>query len=327
MKLFMNPELVDVFLALIIDFSIGDPKRLYHPVMAIGSFIHWFEKTVNKEEYSRRLRWFFGLLLWILTVTTTYLLCWSLLKLAYGVHPVIYHALNITTIWMGIAAKSLKRASFKVMEELEKKNIQGARINLSYIVGRDTQELSFGSIIRASVETVAENASDGVIAPLCYALIGGAPLLWAYKAVNTLDSMVGYRNERYKDFGNVSARMDDLFNLIPARITAIFMILSSGCLGLTMKDSFKVWIKDHGHHKSPNSGHPEAAAAGALGIRLGGDASYFGEVFHKPTIGVEKRAPDTDDIKRVNKMMYSATILFLILSSLLIVMIREGGER
>ena len=229
-------------------------------------------------------------------------------------------------VWMGIAAKSLKRASLKVMEDLEKKDIQGARINLSYIVGRDTQELSFSSIIKASVETVAENASDGVIAPLFYALVGGAPLLWAYKAVNTLDSMVGYRNERYKDFGHVSARMDDLFNLIPARLTAIFMIISSGCLGLSMKDSFRVWMKDHGHHKSPNSGHPEAAVAGALGIRLGGDASYFGEIFHKPTIGVEKRAPETADIKRVNKMMYSATILFLILSSLLIIMIREGGN-
>ena len=327
MKFFMNPELSDLFIALIIDFSIGDPKRLYHPVMAIGSLVQWFEKTFNKEDHSRLLKWLFGLLLWILTVTTTYLLCWILLKAAYGIHPAIYHVLNIAMVWMGIAAKSLKQASMKVMEDLEKMDILEARINLSYIVGRDTQELSYGAIIKASVETVAENASDGVIAPLFYALVGGAPLLWAYKAVNTLDSMVGYRNERYKDFGLVSARMDDLFNLIPARLTAVFMILSSGLMGLSMKDSFWVWMKDHGHHKSPNSGHPEAAVAGALGIRLGGDASYFGEVSHKATIGVETRAPETDDIKRVNKMMYSATILFLILSSLLIVMIREGGGR
>lgn len=325
MKSFMNPELMDVLLALILDFSLGDPKWLYHPVMAIGAFIQWFENTLYKVKSSRVYKWVLGLALWILTVSMTYFLCWILLRSAYRIHPAVYHILSISLIWMGVAANSLKSESMKVKTALENRDITEARRYLSYIVGRDTENLSFESIIKASVETVAENSSDGVIAPLFYALLGGAPLLWAYKAVNTLDSMVGYRNERYEDYGHVSARMDDLFNYLPARITAVLLIFSSGCLGLSVKDSFRVWIRDHGQHKSPNSGHPESAVAGALGISLGGNASYFGKLVHKPVMGRDKRAAEIQDIIRVNNMMYLSTVLFYVVSGCLILILRGGG--
>lgn len=325
MRSFMNPELTDIFLAMLLDFSLGDPRHLYHPVMALGAFIQWFERTFYKAAGSQQRKRLLGLILWIVTVTGSYLLCWLLLKAVSEVHAVVYHVVNIGLIWMGVAAKSLKRESMKVKKALDRNDIEEARVFLSYIVGRDTKNLSHPAIIRASVETVAENTSDGVIAPLFYVLVGGAPLMWAYKAVNTLDSMVGYRNERYEDYGFASARLDDLFNYIPARLTAVLLMLSSGCVGLSVKGSYEVWRSDHGHHKSPNSGHPEAAVAGALGISLGGDASYFGKTVHKPVIGREIRPAAIEDIQRVNSMMYISTVLFLFISSCLMIIFRKGG--
>jgi len=325
MKYLMNPDLTHIFLALIMDFLFGDPERLYHPVRGIGLFITEAEKLISAKKRSRKYLRICGFLLWVVTVSGSFLMVSGILWLAYRVHPVIFTMMNIVLIWQGIAAGSLKRESTKVMIPLIYEDIHKARKNLSYIVGRDTRVLNKVDIIKATVETVAENTSDGVIAPLFYALIGGAPLLWVYKAVNTLDSMVGYNNDKYRDLGYVSAKMDDLFNYIPARITAIFIMISSLLPGYSFRGSIHVWRRDKRNHKSPNSGHPEAAVAGALGIQLGGNAVYSGKVVLKPSIGTGKRVPEAEDIERTNKLMYSTSILFFLSCSLIIMLILRGG--
>ena len=266
MQYLLNPEAVYILLALMMDLLLGDPEWIYHPVRGIGLFISNAEKRIRERNPSPvRLR-LWGLLLWIATVSGTFLAVYGLLLMAARIHPFFVILLQILLIWLGIAARSLERESGKVILPLQRGDLPEARKRLSCIVGRDTESLEQEGIIRAAVETVAENTSDGVIAPLFYAFLGGAPLLWAYKAVNTLDSMVGYKDEWYGDLGYVSAKMDDLLNYIPARLTALFLILSSLLPGYSFRGSFHIWRRDRRNHKSPNSAHPEAAAAGALGI-------------------------------------------------------------
>lgn len=312
---FMNPELILIYIAFMMDFLLGDPQRLYHPVMAIGWFIKMFENTILGKTRTRKFLRTSGFFLWVITVSGTFLIVFLVLWLGNLIHPVLGTTLTIILLWLGIAANSLKKESSKVMVSLLREDIPKARESLSYIVGRDTLDMDSHSIIKATVETVAENTSDGVIAPLFYALLGGAPLLWAYKAVNTLDSMVGYKNNKYADFGYYSAKLDDVFNYIPARITALFMMLASLLPGYSFKGSAKVWREDCRNHKSPNAGHPEAAASGALGIELGGDSSYLGVISIKPSIGLSLKNPEAKDIKKVNTLMYLSSILFLIGSS------------
>ena len=323
--LFFATDFRHIAAALILDFTFGDPRNLYHPVMAIGYFIDRSERMLNKVAFTQAVRKAMGLILWISTLALTLLSVLGLLKIALIIHPFVYQGVNVALLWMGIASKSLKRESMSVYHAVRSNDINEARWKLSYIVGRDTQNLSFESIIQATVETVAENTSDGVIAPLFYALIGGAPLMWVYKAVNTLDSMVGYTSEKYKDFGYVSAKMDDLFNYLPARLTALLMIASSFLLGYSGKESYRTWRKDCRNHKSPNSGHPESAAAGALGIRIGGDSLYSGQLIRKPFIGRRLRAPESEDILKTNTMMQTAALLFLGISGAIIMAYMKGG--
>ncbi|MGL4372949.1 MAG: adenosylcobinamide-phosphate synthase CbiB, partial [Turicibacter sp.] len=197
----------------------------------------------------------------------------------------------------------------KVIQTLETKDIKKARHQLSYIVGRDTNSLDETSIVRAVIETVSENMSDGIIAHLLFAGIGGAPLAMAYKAVNTCDSMFGYKNEKYMDFGFVSAKLDDFFNYIPARITAYFIVLASLVLGYHTKNSFKIYKRDRYNHTSPNSAHPEAAVAGALGIRLGGPNYYFGKLVAKPSIGDEDKVIEIKDLYHTNQILLVVSVL------------------
>lgn len=326
MQYLLKTETVYILLALMMDFLQGDPGWIYHPVRGIGLFISNAEKRIRERKASPgRLR-LWGLLLWIATVPGTFLAVYGLLFIAARIHPFLLILLQILLIWLGLAARSLERESGKVMMPLQRGNLPEARKRLSCIVGRDTESLERESIIRAVVETVAENTSDGVIAPLFYAFLGGAPLLWAYKAVNTLDSMVGYKDERYGDLGYVSAKMDDLMNYIPARLTAFFLILSSLLPGYSFRESFHIWRRDRRNHKSPNSAHPEAAAAGALGIQLGGDAIYAGKMVQKPFIGDERNLPEVEDIRKVHRLMYSATILFALTCSLIHALISKGGD-
>ncbi len=322
---FLIPSILDVVAAFILDFTFGDPQNMYHPVRIIGSYISKFDGRFHNKMDSDKMQKVKGLTLWISTVVITLITVIALLKISHSIHPVLYRTVNVLLIWMAIASKSLKKESMYVFTALNNNDIYEARRKLSYIVGRDTKNLGSESIIQATVETISESTSDGVIAPLFYALIGGAPLMWVYKAVNTLDSMVGYTNERYKNLGFVSAKMDDLFNYLPARLTALLLIASSYILGYSFKNSFRTWRRDRRNHKSPNSGHPEAAAAGALGIQLGGDSIYSGQLVHKPFIGDKIKCAEFDDIKKMNRMMQTASILFMVISGIISIVYMKGG--
>ena len=202
-------------------------------------------------------------------------------------------------------------------DRLKEHDLPGARYAVSMIVGRDTKNLSEQGVTKAAVETVAENTSDGVIAPLFYLMIGGAPLGFFYKAVNTMDSMVGYKNDKYLYFGRFAAKMDDLFNYIPARLSAFFMILSAFCLGMDGKGALRIYLRDRRKHASPNSAQTEAVCAGALGVQLAGDAYYFGKLYHKETIGDPVREIEAEDIVRAGRLMDGTAVLTLIVLGLL----------
>jgi adenosylcobinamide-phosphate synthase len=254
-----------------------------------------------------------GVLLLVCVVTTTFLLSLFLVKGAYAVHPYLGFAVSVWLSYTCLAARSLHHESKLVADRLTAGDLKGARKYLSRIVGRDTDGLEEPEIWRALVETVAENTSDGIIAPLLYLMIGGPALGLAYKAVNTLDSMVGYKNERYLQFGWASARFDDLANWLPARLTGLLMVIVAPLAGLSGKNSFRVMLRDGKNHSSPNSGIPEAATAGALGIRLGGTNRYFGKPVEKPTIGDPLRALSLDSYRGAVRLMYGAMALMLVL--------------
>ena len=207
------------------------------------------------------------------------------------------------------AARGLKDESIKVYRELTEGSLLGARKAVSMIVGRDTEELTRTGVIKAAVETVAENTSDGVVAPLFYMTLGGVPLMFLYKAINTMDSMVGYKNEQYLNFGRYPAKLDDLANYIPARLSAWFMIAACIFTGNDVPAARRIYRRDKRNHKSPNAAHTEAVTAGALHIQLAGNAWYFGKLYEKPTIGDDLRHPEPEDIKRANGLMYGCSLL------------------
>ena len=223
-------------------------------------------------------------------------------------------------LYFCISSKGLKVEGLKVIKVLESGDIEGARKQLSYIVGRDTEALDEEGIIRAVIETVAENTSDGIIAPLLFGALGGAPLAMTYKAVNTCDSMFGYKNDKYIDFGLVSAKMDDLFNYIPARLTGYLVIFAAFILGLDYKNSYRIYKRDRYNHTSPNSAHPESAVAGALGIRLGGANYYFGKIVEKPTIGDKNKVIEISDLYKTNNILLVVTLLGFSVGLIIIVL-------
>jgi len=289
--------------AIILDLLLGDPRWLPHPVVLIGRFIKALEGALRKVIRNERLA---GVLLLVLTVGCTWGGAFLLLQGVYAIHPWLGTVVATLFSWTCLAARSLHRESQLAADALLRGDIPEARRYLSYIVGRDTAELDEPEIWRGVLETVAENTSDGVIAPLLFLMIGGAPLGLTYKAVNTLDSMVGYKNERYRLFGWAAARFDDLVNLVPARLTGILMVMAAPLTGLSGVGACKIMLRDGGNHASPNSGIPEAAAAGALGIRLGGANRYFGKIFEKPTIGDPIRPLDHTAYRGVLRLMYGA---------------------
>ena len=229
------------------------------------------------------------------------------------VHPALRFALETVWCWQCLAVKGLRDESANVYRKLTSSILEEARRAVSRIVGRDTEGLTVEGVTKAAVETVAENFSDGVAAPLCYMLLGGAPLALCYKAVNTMDSMVGYKNERYLYFGRAAARLDDLANYIPSRLSALLLILAAAVGGQDWKNAWKIWRRDRRNHPSPNSAQTESAMAGALGVRLGGPAFYFGELHDKPTIGDPLRPIEPADILRTNCLMEIASVLCLLL--------------
>jgi adenosylcobinamide-phosphate synthase len=308
MKEFILFHIVSLGLGIILDQIIGDPHSLPHPIRAIGNFIAFLEKKLwdgrDAKKDKRK-----GTLLWLIVVLTVMAVTFCIIFISYRINNFLgILAETVLTCYI-LAARSLCRESMAVHRNLEKGDIAAARFSLSMIVGRDTDCLLEEEIAKAAVETVAENTSDGVIAPLLYTALGGPVLGMAYKAVNTMDSMLGYHNERYENFGFFAAKADDFFNYIPSRISALFMIAGSFLLKVfskdySAKDAFKIWIRDRYNHKSPNSAQTESVCAGALGLRLGGTHLYKGVPVEKPTIGDETRKTTSADIKRANGLMF-----------------------
>ena len=296
---------------LLLDLLFGDPVWLYHPVRLIGNWISWGERKLRKVCGTHLTA--AGGVLWVLTAGMAFAIPFGLLALAGWIHPALRFLLETFWCFQILAAKCLASESRKVYDRLKARDLPGARKAVSMIVGRDTEKLTEEGVTKAAVETVAENTSDGVTAPLIYLLIGGAPLGFLYKAVNTMDSMLGYKNDRYLYFGRIPAKMDDVFNYIPARVTARLMTISAFLTGLDGKNAWKIYRRDRKKHASPNAAQTESVCAGALGVRLAGDAVYFGKLYKKEFIGDAIRSIEPEDIIRTGRLMYAAELLTLIL--------------
>lgn len=293
----------------LLDLLLGDPYWLPHPIRLIGTLIGALEKRWNREENKKAFR--NGVFL-VLTVTVlTTVITAFILGVVYFWHPLPGMILETIMTYQILAAKCLKTESMKVYYKLTDGDLEGAREAVSMIVGRDTKELDETGITKAAIETVAENTSDGVIAPMIYTAIGGPVLGFLYKSINTIDSMVGYQNDRYMYFGRVAAKLDDFVNYLPSRISAYLMMVSCLFLGKEYhgKQAFQIHKRDSRKHTSPNSAQTESACAGALGIQLAGDASYFGVIHKKPYIGEPIRPVEYEDIKRANRLLYGTAFI------------------
>ena len=302
---------MDILLGFILDTIIGDPYKLPHPIRWIGSFISILEKLCRKIAKSNTMLMILGAILVFIVVFVSGGITLLVLKLA-SFNKYAYLIVSSVICYYMLAGKSLKTESMKVYKAFENNDTEGARKAVSMIVGRDTQSLTKEGIIKAAVETVAENSSDGVVAPLTYMLIFGPVGGVVYKAVNTMDSMIGYVEEKYFYIGKFAAKLDDVLNYIPARISGILVIISAFILRYDYKNAFRIFKRDRRKHASPNSAQTESAMAGALGVQLAGDATYFGVVHKKPYIGDKKREIENEDIKRANDIMYTMTIICLV---------------
>lgn len=325
MGTYLENHILALFLGMVLDAIVGDPYRLPHPIRAIGSLISGLEKKLYTEENAEnnaRLQ-VRGSILVVLVIMIITIISAGLLIGSYLVNR--YFGIIVEGVMTAylLAAKSLKTESMKVYYELKNGDLIKARTAVSMIVGRDTQNLDEKGVAKAAVETVAENTSDGVIAPLLFAAAGGPVLGYLYKAVNTMDSMIGYHNDRYEFFGRTAAKTDDVVNYVPARLSAFLMIFSTLFLGKKYNtgDSIRIFRRDRYNHKSPNSAQTESVMAGALGIKLAGDAYYFGKLVSKPSIGDELREITCEDIRLANRLMYVATIIgFILLEAILILL-------
>ncbi len=308
------------------DLILGDPAKLWHPVQGIGFLISFLEKRLNKESDKNGTRFIKGAVLAILVITTTCFITAGIVWISFAANKYLGIAVMTIMSWQCIAARSLHKAAIEVYRPLSEGNVESARRAVSMIVGRDTTVLDRDGITRAAVETVAENTNDGIICPLFYMVIGGPVLSFAYKAVSTMDSMIGYKNERYLYFGRFAAKLDDVLAYIPARISALLMIIAAFGAGIADREHYsarqgaKIFIRDRYNHASPNSAQCESVCAGALGLRLAGPAIYFGEKYDKKYIGDARRDIEAYDIKRACVLMYGTEILFIFLSTLCIIM-------
>lgn len=307
----MKLSLLALCLGFVLDLIFGDPRRLPHPVRFIGLLIEktegFFRPRCADEAALRRG----GVCTVLVVLAVSTFVPLGILAAAGLFSPWLRLALETFMCFQILAAKSLKSESMKVYTQLKRGDLPAARAAVAMIVGRDTAALSETGVAKAAVETVAENTSDGVIAPLLFLALGGAPLGFFYKAVNTMDSMLGYKNERYLHFGRCAALLDDVVNYIPARVSAAFMLAAAFLLRCDWRGAFKIYRRDRHCHASPNSAQTESVCAGALGIQLAGDAYYFGELHHKPTIGDPLREARYDDIPAANRLMLCAAALAL----------------
>jgi adenosylcobinamide-phosphate synthase len=304
----MSPFLL--LLAFLLDQIIGDPAGIPHPVVLMGKVVAYLEKRLNNGlAYIRRQR---GVFLTVFLAGGSYLLTWSLLQALGYLHPLLQSGAEIYLISTTIATKSLLEAGRGVLAELQKPDLEQARRRLSWLVSRDTRDLPEADIVRGTVETLAENFVDGILSPLFFAALGGAPLAMAYKAVSTLDSMVGYRNERYRDFGWFSARSDDWANYLPARLCVPLLLAAGALSGYPVQEAWQIWQRDAGKHPSPNGGNPESVVAGLLGIRLGGINIYDGQKHYRAEMGEARHKATARDIGKTLSLIQQAAWLSLI---------------
>ena len=307
-----------LILGFVLDSFLGDPDAIPHPIVLIGKMISALESVIRKFcPANKGGELIGGSILGIVVIAVSFLIPFFVLLLITKVFfgfwgQVIRLIVEVFWCWQILSARTLAKEAYMVYQKVRQGDLYGARNQVARIVGRDTSNLSMEEVIKACIETVAESTSDGVVAPLFYMTIGGIPLGFLYKATNTLDSMVGYRNDRYRYFGSFSARMDDILNFIPARITALVGVLMAGFINLDRSNAFKMWKRDRLKHLSPNSGNPESVWAGALNIQLGGDAYYFGKRYEKATLGNPDRYPEAEDINRSVRLMYVTSIASLI---------------
>ena len=302
-------------LAFLIDCVIGDPKSAYHPVALIGHVISSLEQALYRVTDNSTQKFFAGFILTVLVLLISYDVPSTLMRFVNAFHlPHLSLAVEALLLSFTISPKSLAQAAMQIRALLMEKNIPEARHQVGYIVGRDTNKLDEEEIARATVETVAENITDGIISPLCFYLLGGLPLAYLYRAANTMDSMIGYKNAKYFWFGKAAARLDDVLNYIPARLTGCLLCLAALFLRLHVRAALKYWHRDAAKHPSPNGGHAEAPMAGALGIRLGGWNQYFGQRHFRAYMGEAKHPIGAKDIQQAVRMMYTATLLFLLLA-------------
>ena len=301
----------------ILDLLFGDPHWLPHPICLIGNLIGFLEKNLRRLLAPGKTALLLGgALMVVIVLTLSYAVPYAVLMLAEQVSPWLKFALETIMFYQIFATKCLRDESMKVYTALHNNDLADARVKLSWIVGRDTKELTAEEVTKGEVETVAENTADGIIAPMLYMFIGGAPLAFLYKGINTMDSMVGYKNDKFLYFGRCAAKLDDLANLIPARITGLVMILASYFLNLNAKGAWKIFWRDRYNHLSPNSAMTESVTAGALNIQLGGDHFYFGKLVHKDTIGDNIRQVVPEDIVAANNLLYMTAVISLLLFSL-----------
>lgn len=301
----------------ILDLIFGDPHWLPHPICLIGNLIGFLEKNLRRLLAPGKTALLLGgALMVVIVLSLSYAVPYAVLMLAEQVSPWLRFALETIMFYQIFATKCLRDESMKVYTALHNNDLADARVKLSWIVGRDTKELTAEEVTKGAVETVAENTADGIIAPMFYMFIGGAPLAFLYKGINTMDSMVGYKNDKFLYFGRCAAKLDDVANFIPARITGILMILASYFLNMNAAGAWKIFWRDRYNHLSPNSAMTESVTAGALNIQLGGDHYYFGKLVHKDTIGDNIRPVVAEDIVAVNNLLYMTAVISLLLFSL-----------
>ena len=312
----MGDWILALMIGFVLDLLLGDPEWLYHPVCIIGKYISFMEKKLRKRGGNlRKSAVFLTASTVLLTMAVVAVLMWLLSLL--GRIPLVIGMSLLN--WMGIAVTCMAKEARGVAKALDK-GVDAGRTQVARIVGRDTQSLNEEEIIKATIETVAENTTDGVISPLFYAAIGGPVLLWGFKAASTLDSMVGYLDEKYRDIGWSSAKLDDVLNYLPARITALLMCLAAFFTGMDGKNAWRIVQRDHANHKSPNCAWSEAAAAGAMHIQLGGTHDYFGKPIEKPTIGDADRPAQREDIGKVNRLLYVTSGMMMAVILLIAIM-------
>lgn len=301
-----------LIIGFLLDALIGDPYNFPHPIRLIGKMIAFLERIIRKKCTNLQVG---GTFLTIAVLLVSSLISLAIVLICYRIHLIFGIIIESILICYLLAARNLRDESMKVCRAAESGDTEGARKTVSMIVGRDTAPLDRAGILRAAVETVAENTSDGVTAPLYYIALFGAAGGYFYKAANTMDSMIGYKNAKYAELGKCAAKLDDALNFIPSRLSALLMIAACPLFNFDAKNAFRIWRRDRRNHASPNSAQTESACAGALHLRLAGDAWYFGELHRKPFIGDDDRPIEPADIRRANRLMYGTSVLMLLLAA------------